>query len=102
MEKIRAFCSSTGRLGRKKYLLYCIFLLSLALIIGALSNKQAFTCIIFVLYILFIIQTIKRLHDINLNGWWALLVLIPVVNLIAGVWTLFKKGAKGENKYDLN
>ncbi len=99
---MKTFFSSNGRLGRKQYLIYCLALLSLALVVGAASNKQIFTWVILVLYILFIIQTIKRLHDINLSGWWALLVLIPIVNLFAGAWTLFKKGTNGKNKYDLN
>lgn len=102
MKNIKLFFSSHGRLGRKNYLLYCIALLSFALLVGACSDKQIFTCVIAILYIFFIIQTIKRLHDLNFSGWWALLVLVPVVNLFAGAWTLVKKGTTGKNKYDLN
>ena len=96
------FFSIKGRLGRKKYFLYCVILLSSALLIGAVSDNYMFTGAILVLYIAFIFQTIKRLHDINLSGWWALLVLIPVINILAGAWVLLKKGTKGENKYSLN
>lgn len=102
MNHIRTFLSTKGRLGRRKYLLYCITLLSLALLVGSLSDKQIFTWVIFILYSLFIIQTIKRMHDINLSGWWTLLVLVPVVNILVGVWALVKKGTNGKNKYDLN
>ncbi|MDB5255370.1 MAG: hypothetical protein JWM14_65 [Chitinophagaceae bacterium] len=100
MKHLRNFFSSNGRLGRIKYLAYCIQLLFLALLIGALGDKQVFTWAILILYILFIIQTIKRLHDLNLSGWWVLLVLVPIVNILVGVWALLKKGTIGKNKYD--
>jgi uncharacterized membrane protein YhaH (DUF805 family) len=67
-----------------------------------ISENFVFTLIILVLYVGFLIQTIKRLHDINLSGWWVLLVLIPVVNILAGAWVLMKKGTEGKNNYSLN
>ena len=41
---------------------------------------------------------VKRLHDINLSGWYSLILFIPLINL--GSFLLyFIDGTKGSNKY---
>ncbi|MCK5809897.1 MAG: DUF805 domain-containing protein [Cocleimonas sp.] len=42
---------------------------------------------------------IRRLHDINMSGWFSLLFLIPLVNLIFGIYALAKKGTEGANRF---
>lgn len=42
---------------------------------------------------------IRRLHDLNRSGWWALIMLIPLVNLLFAVYVIFFKGTEGPNKY---
>ncbi len=42
---------------------------------------------------------VRRLHDTNRSGWWALLQLVPVVNLVVFVWTLLP-GTRGPNRFD--
>jgi uncharacterized membrane protein YhaH (DUF805 family) len=93
------FFSPKGVIGRKEYLLHCILLLLIALLAGELSESYFCTVIIFICYTLFIIQTIKRLHDLNLSAWWTLLVLVPIVNILVGAWVIFKKGNQGFNNY---
>jgi uncharacterized membrane protein YhaH (DUF805 family) len=44
-------------------------------------------------------QTIKRLHDLEMVGWYSILSLIPLVNLFFGIYVLFKKGTGGPNRY---
>ncbi len=42
---------------------------------------------------------IRRLHDIDKSGWWALIVLIP---LIGGIWMLVllcTEGTRGPNRF---
>lgn len=46
-----------------------------------------------------IMLKIRRLHDIEASGWWALLSFIPLVNLIFGIFLLLKEGTEGSNKY---
>lgn len=67
----------SGSLGR---LLYTVF--SVGLLYGALP-------------LFFVILTVKRAHDFNVGGWLALLLLVPVVNLV--FW--FIPGSRGENAY---
>jgi len=46
-----------------------------------------------------VLFVIRRLHDIELSGWWAVLGLVPVVNLIFGLYVLLKAGAAGANRF---
>jgi uncharacterized membrane protein YhaH (DUF805 family) len=55
--------------------------------------------ILFISFIVTIIFFIRRLHDINMSGWWALLIVLPIVNLIFGLFVLVKKGTEGPNSY---
>jgi len=45
--------------------------------------------------------TVRRLHDINKNGWWSLLWGLPVIGWVILILWLCIKGDEGENKYGL-
>ncbi len=47
----------------------------------------------------YIIFTIKRLHDLNLNGWLSLLNLIPIINIFFGLYLIFSPGTERRNTY---
>jgi uncharacterized membrane protein YhaH (DUF805 family) len=41
--------------------------------------------------------TIRRLHDLNLSGWW---ILIAVAGLLFILWIMFcREGTKGDNRF---
>ena len=41
---------------------------------------------------------VRRLHDIDKSGWWLLLALIPLINLILIYW-FCKQGTPGPNRF---
>ena len=41
---------------------------------------------------------IKRLHDLNLRGWWSLLMFIPIVGSLFGLYAMFWPG-RGANRF---
>ena len=43
--------------------------------------------------------TIKRLHDLNMSGWWVLLFLVPLLNVLFGLYLLFAPGTDGPNRF---
>ncbi|WP_180109123.1 MULTISPECIES: DUF805 domain-containing protein [unclassified Acinetobacter] len=45
--------------------------------------------------------TIRRLHDLNKNGWLCLIFLIPLVGTIFSIYVMAAKGTEGENKYGI-
>ena len=75
--------SLKGRIRRTQYWL-THFCLSLLMVPSRISNS------------------VKRLHDLGKSGWLALLFLIPVVNLIFGIYVAFFKGEEFDNKYGPN
>ncbi len=43
--------------------------------------------------------SIRRLHDLNRNGWFWLLCFVPLVNFFLGIYLFFFRGTEGENRY---
>lgn len=64
------------------------------------SILNAFVVIIFftILYLIFAVY-IRRLHNTGASGWFALLVLIPVIDFLLFIYLLFAPREKGANKY---
>jgi len=105
MEK-ETFFSIKGRIRRKDYLIRAILLSIPAAIMNVASQSSQepslllFAGLVMIASgILVAIQAIKRLHDINMSGWNWLVSLIPVGNLIFGLYVIFKDGTPGPNKY---
>lgn len=46
-----------------------------------------------------IIFLIRRLHDRDHSGWMALLILVPVINIIFALYLLFAPGTAGTNQF---
>ncbi|TYP95432.1 Uncharacterized membrane protein YhaH, DUF805 family [Fodinibius salinus] len=100
------FFSTNGRIRRSTYFFRTLFLAIPFTIISLIpqSSQEPGPAILFILVaigfgILQIIQAIKRLHDIDLGGEYILLSFIPIVNLIFGLYILFKEGTSGPNQY---
>lgn len=116
-------CASfKGRLSRQEYLCRQVLLsLSILLPLAALffavlprrvssleemfalwSFHFAWACILILLISLFITSMslmIRRLHDLDVSGWWLLLVLVPVINALFILWLSCAQGTQGGNKY---
>lgn len=59
------------------------------------------------IYSLFIILPslavlVRRLHDTNRSGWWALLLLIPVIGFLVVLIFTIQDGTTGVNRYGVN
>lgn len=92
------FFSLSDRIGRLRYFSYtliamvgCCLLLAViylfALLLPATLGKLiSVSCFILVknvvIPLIVFVMSIRRLHDLNANGWWALTILIPLVTLI--------------------
>ena len=42
---------------------------------------------------------IRRLHDLDKTGWFAILAIIPVLGFILSIYLFCAKGTEGANKY---
>ncbi|MDV0445618.1 Inner membrane protein YhaI [Methanimicrococcus sp. At1] len=46
-----------------------------------------------------LLQEIKRLHDVNLSGWWAIFGFVPFLSIIYYLYLIFVDGTVGPNKF---
>ena len=90
-----------GRLNRKRYIMRLLVLtLSEAEIMrkGPALEGLLLLCILPFTVSGYMLM-IRRLHDIDLTGYFVLLNFIPFVNLGLLLYVLFKKGTEGDNAY---
>jgi uncharacterized membrane protein YhaH (DUF805 family) len=104
--------SPSGRFGRLSYLSWATlvnFLLTIPifLIAGGISamQEQAATggvlmiALQVVTVVVAILFSIRRFHDMNASGWWSVLMIVPLVNVITALVLLFKGGSDGANNF---
>ena len=111
--------SAQGRLGRVRYIGYSMGLallinLAMAVLGGATvalgqieSGGEALSWLggglLIILGLLALIVslllTIQRLHDFNGSSWWAVLILVPLANLVLYLTLLIMPGTQGPNRF---
>lgn len=79
---------------------FLLLLLSIPAFISLANEILLFAALILIFAIL--IVSIKRLHDINLSGWWGIFLLIPLINLVFIFFLFIIDGTKGTNKYGID
>jgi len=86
-----------GRASRSEYWWFFLFMV-LAIIAAEMigQNVGAIVGLIFILPHLTV--EVRRLHDINKSGWWILLKMIPLLNLLLLYW-LIKAGDTKMNQF---
>jgi uncharacterized membrane protein YhaH (DUF805 family) len=110
----------SGRASRSEYwyffiafiIIQQILAVTLGLALGIiLENEQAnseistdiiFTLFFAILSIPIISAFVRRLHDIDLNGRWILVVFIPIIGAIFWLICACKKGTEGDNRFGKN
>lgn len=92
-------------MARLPFLGFRILSAILLMLFSAVGNSKGAEELLFILLIpmiwVDIYSSVKRLHDIDASGWWAILIFIPLVNLFLGIVLLFRKGTNGENRFGL-
>jgi uncharacterized membrane protein YhaH (DUF805 family) len=101
-----------GRIGRLRYLAYgwavmfvawCAVAIIAAMLSAVLGGAGALLGI--ALYVpavgVSLIMVKRRLNDLDHSGWLSLLMLVPLVNFIFGLYLMFGAGTPGPNNYGL-
>ncbi len=102
--------SFNGRASRKEYWIFILLLAFITILItiadktlGSYIEGPAFDLITLLFYILILIHisafSVRRLHDTDRTGWWALIQLVPFIGAV--VWLVFAvlPGHKGKNRF---
>ena len=101
IQPVRVFGAS-GRIGRARYICYSTLLPMAILFIAGLAGAalgplgMVLMMVGYVLAVILIITlTIQRSHDFDMSGWMALLLVVPVANLL--FWIV--PGTDGANRF---
>ena len=101
-----SFLSTDGRIRRSTYFGRILLIAIIPAILNIMSESSyddslmILSALASILSLFFSVpQTIKRLHDLDMSGWYWLLLFIPFVNLIFGLYLLFRDGTIGSNQY---
>ena len=101
------YADFTGRARRKEYWMFVLFSLLIyflvAIVLVALSATESAINIVIGLLALSLMLpnlavTIRRLHDTDRSGWWALLSFVPILSLVILVF-MFLVGTSGCNLF---
>ena len=103
--------SLTQRLGRLRFACYQLtaslmagLVIALLLLLSqqwipALAGQISSLVIIIMLAVYLLGLMVRRLHDADKSGWWALAVLVPVANLILMLFLFLAAGSNSVNRY---
>ena len=110
----RNIFTTEGRLNRLKYLKYTllwsfgngVFLTTVIVLLSKITgSNEGFLLDAFDMLIMFwlgignLMLNIRRCHDLNMNGAFALLCVLPLINVLFTLYLVFAKGTVGWNKY---
>lgn len=116
---VSSLLSAKGRIGRLTYLAWLFMLVVISgsllfffgMLIGEPDDGSATppeiplslwaiweVILIFTIY-LYVIFTIKRLHDLNVKGWFSLLLFIPLINTIFQLYLFIAKPENHHNTF---
>jgi len=110
LKVVRQYFVFSGRARRKEYwmftLINLLFIFVAALIDALISSGSGSPSLGFIstIYSLFILcpilgLTVRRLHDTDKSGWWALLMLVPYLGWIVILIFMILQGQYGPNRY---
>jgi|LGOV01.1.fsa_nt_gb uncharacterized membrane protein YhaH (DUF805 family) len=103
---VRDFFSFDGRLNRLRFFGYGLTLAIIGsvfdIIIESVDNIGVLLGLLILAIIVAVFEVsicVRRLHDIDKSGWYVLLQVIPIVNVILAFVLTFMKGTDGPNEY---
>lgn len=109
LKALRQYADFKGRARRKEYWMFTLFnvLIMIALkIVGGGDEGDAGDMLSglysFAVLLPSIGVTVRRLHDTGRSGWWALLMLVPLVGTLVLFYFALLDSQPGSNEYGPN
>lgn len=86
-----------GRLDEKNYLYFAVAGIVLGLLLNMIPLIGMLISI--AIGVLGLGATARRFHDINITGWAAALLIVPIIGLLTVIYLCWKKGDTGANPF---
>lgn len=100
---------TSGRIGRVRYLGYSAALFGLSMLVLFVAGfASVFAGVLGVLvmgvaYLVMVVASFvlarRRLNDLDQSGWLAILLFIPLVNILIGLWMMIGRGSDQANRF---
>ena len=108
LSAFRNYGNLEGRASRSEYWWFFLFFVALllAIFVGSLTWNRALLSV-WVAYLIVMAPplwslTVRRLHDVNRSGRWALLGFMPLIRGPRNTRLLMRPGTRGPNRYGLD
>jgi uncharacterized membrane protein YhaH (DUF805 family) len=102
----RKYAVFSGRASRSEYWFFVLFqllLLIVLLIVDVLVFRGSMAALATLGWLILLLPgfavTVRRLHDIDMSGWWILMSFVPLIGgILLLVWTC-QRGTQGPNRF---
>lgn len=110
LKAFKQYATFSGRAQRSEYwffiLFYIIFYIAANIIDGFIMSNVVLFPVVSVIYSLVMFLpslavAVRRLHDTDRSGWWILLSIIPLINIILIIF-LVLDSTPGDNRFGSN
>jgi uncharacterized membrane protein YhaH (DUF805 family) len=104
-EPLKKYAQFSGRSRRKEYWLYILFTAAITFLTFyadvALGSGEGVLSLMLWLVLLVpgAAVIVRRLHDIDKSGWWALILVIPLIGTIVILVFMCLDGTSGDNRF---
>lgn len=103
IEVLKKYVVFSGRARRTEYWMFMLFSIIATIILNVLDAMLGLAPLLAFIYGLAVLLPslavgVRRLHDTNRSGWWMLLALIPLLNIVLLVFMCFE-GEQRENRF---
>lgn len=93
-----------GRVSRRQYWMFTLYSMLISIAFNVVIAILPFLAILSVVYALALIVPslgliVRRLHDLNLSGWFFLIAFVPVLGGLALLFLFCMSGDAEDNKY---
>ena len=97
----KGFSFFEGRAKRREVWFFWLFMACVNILYHYVfgSSYRGVYIILFFFVFAYVPLAVKRLHDMNWSGWWAILCLVPYITIVMSFILLFCRGTYGPNKY---
>ncbi|GHS88945.1 DUF805 domain-containing protein [Campylobacterota bacterium] len=100
-----------GRTSRRAYWYFTLYLVTGVVVLSAIDALSLLPIIGFpilptIFYMALFLPdlgiSVRRLHDIDKSGWWALINAIPLIGILYFFYLAAQPGTPGSNRFDEN
>jgi uncharacterized membrane protein YhaH (DUF805 family) len=107
LDVLKQYVNFSGRARRQEYWMFALIQTVILIVLSVLDRVIGSFPLLYALYALATLLptlgvTVRRLHDTDKSGWFALLGLIPCVGFIILIVFAATEGTPGDNQYGPN